>query len=102
MQFVIICIFFGAVLATLDVIHKRVKNMERILDSLEDDDVRKAIVNSLLKDCEQLNFGGKEMSDFLIRMFTPQPIFSNDELFIVCGLMFAVTICILIYRLFNQ
>jgi len=42
------------------------------------------------------------MSDFLIRMFTPQPILSNHELFIVCGLMVVITICILIYRLFKQ
>lgn len=46
--------------------------------------------------------GGEGMIDFLIRMFTPQPIFSNDELFIVCALMAIIAVCILIYRLFKQ
>lgn len=47
-------------------------------------------------------FGGEGMTDFLIRMFKPQPILYNRELLIVCALMLAIAICISIYRLFKQ
>lgn len=42
---------FGILLAMLDNISNRIKNIEADLNSFMDEDVRKAIVNSWLKDC---------------------------------------------------